>query len=48
MAYVYITDLGKKYHRWGCRYLKKSHYKKSLAWVKSHGYKPCKVCKPPR
>ena len=32
----------------GGRYLKKSHYEKTLPWAKSHGYKPCKVCKPPR
>ena len=45
---VYITDTGKKYHRWGCRYLKKSHYKKTLKWAKSCGYTACKVCKPPK
>jgi len=47
-TYVYITNTGTKYHRHGCRYLSHSHYKKTLRWVKSHGYKPCKVCKPPR
>jgi hypothetical protein len=47
-VYVYITKTGKKYHRSGCRYLKKSRKKVKLSWAKSHGYKPCKVCKPPK
>jgi hypothetical protein len=47
-TYVYITNTGKKYHRAGCRYLKKSKIKKTLKWVKSHGYTACKVCKPPK
>lgn len=47
-TYVYITNTGKKYHRSGCRYLKKSKIKKTLKWAKSHGYTACKVCKPPR
>lgn len=45
--YVYITRTGSKYHRAGCRYLRKSKIKKTLKWAKSHHYKPCKVCKPP-
>ncbi len=45
--YVYITNTGTKYHRNGCRYLAHSKIKKTLKWVKAHGYKPCKVCKPP-
>lgn len=47
-VYVYITNTGLKYHRKGCRYLAQSRHKKTLRWVKAHGYKPCKVCKPPR
>ena len=46
-VYVYIANTGTKYHRSGCRYLAHSKIKKTLAWVKSHGYKPCKVCNPP-
>lgn len=46
--YVYITNTGKKYHKNRCRYLKKSKIKKTLSWAKKHGYKACKVCKPPR
>ena len=46
--YVYITDTGAKYHRWGCRYLKYSHHKVTLKYAKSHGFKACKVCKPPK
>jgi beta-lactamase superfamily II metal-dependent hydrolase len=45
--WVYITDTGKKYHRAGCKYLAHSKHKVRLKWAKSHGYKPCKVCKPP-
>ena len=47
-TYVYITDTGLKYHRKGCRYLDHSKRRVSLGWAKSHGYKPCKVCNPPR
>jgi len=47
-TYVYITNTGIKYHRWGCRYLSKSHYKRTLAWAKAHRYTACKVCKPPK
>jgi len=44
---VYITKTGKKYHRWGCRYLRKSCIPISLTEAKRRGYTPCKVCKPP-
>lgn len=47
-TWVYITNTGKKYHRKGCRYLKKSKKKIRLKRAKALGYKPCKVCKPPR
>lgn len=47
-TYVYITRTGAKYHRSGCRYLKKSKIKVTLKWAKQHGYTPCKVCKPPK
>ena len=47
-VYVYIAETGTKYHRSGCRYLAHSKIKKTLSWVKSHGYKPCKVCNPPK
>jgi hypothetical protein len=46
--WVYITDTGKKYHCAGCRYLAHSKQKVRLKWAKSHGYKACKVCKPPK
>ena len=42
---VYITDTGEKYHRSGCRYLKKSKIAINLSDVKS-SYSPCSVCKP--
>jgi beta-lactamase superfamily II metal-dependent hydrolase len=44
---VYVTDSGEKYHADGCRYLKKSKHKISLADAKKQGYKPCSVCNPP-
>ena len=44
---VYITRTGKKYHRLGCRYLRKSCIPISLTEAKRRGYTPCKVCKPP-
>lgn len=45
---VYITDTGKKYHRDGCRYLKKSKHAISLGNAKAQGYAPCSVCDPPQ
>lgn len=44
---VYITGTGEKYHRDGCRHLKKSKIKTTLSAAKSNGYKPCGVCNPP-
>lgn len=44
---VYITKTGKKYHRAGCRYLRKSQYEISLKEAKAEGYGPCSVCNPP-
>ena len=46
-TYVYITDHGIKYHRWGCQYLRLSRHRVSLKYAKSHGYTPCSRCKPP-
>ncbi len=47
-TYVYITDTGAKYHRKSCQYVKHSKHRVTLKWAKKHGYKPCKVCKPPK
>ena len=47
-TYVYVTKTGLKYHRAGCRYLKYSRRRVTLKWAKAHGYKACKVCKPPK
>lgn len=44
---VYITKTGNKYHRAGCKYLKKSCIPISLEEAKAEGYTPCKVCNPP-
>ena len=44
---VYITRTGSKYHRNGCRYLRKSKIPITLNDAKQH-YGPCPVCNPPR
>lgn len=44
---VYITRTGKKYHRAGCSYLRKSSIPISLKDAKSRGYTPCSRCNPP-
>ena len=41
---VYITNSGKKYHREGCQYLKKSKIPISLSSAQSQGYAPCSKC----
>jgi micrococcal nuclease len=45
---VYITKTGNKYHRAGCKYLKKSCIPISLEEAKAKGYAPCSVCNPPQ
>lgn len=45
---VYITKSGKKYHSYGCRFLKKSCIEISLENAKAKGYEPCSVCNPSR
>ena len=44
---VYITRTGHKYHRSGCRYLRKSKIKTNLKAAKEAGYTACSVCDPP-
>jgi micrococcal nuclease len=44
---VYVTRTGTKYHRWGCRYLRKSAIPMKLSEARKI-YSPCSVCKPPR
>lgn len=44
-AMVYITKTGAKYHRAGCRHLRKSSIPISLSDAQS-GYSPCSVCRP--
>ena len=43
---VYVTKTGEKYHRAGCRYLKKSSIPIDLESAKAR-YSPCSVCNPP-
>lgn len=44
---VHITATGKKYHRAGCRTLKKSDTEVTLDEAKSMGLSPCGICNPP-
>ena len=41
---VVITAKGKKYHKPGCRTVKKTYKILSVEEAKSKGYTPCKVC----
>ncbi len=41
---VYITETGEKYHRYGCRYLRKSCIPVSLRSALDCGYEACSVC----
>lgn len=41
---VYVTDTGKKYHEYGCRYLQFSCIAQDLQQAISKGYTPCSVC----
>lgn len=41
---VYITKTGSKYHRLGCRYLRRSSIPISLKKAEEYGYSPCSVC----
>ncbi|QDV15030.1 Thermonuclease precursor [Rosistilla oblonga] len=40
---VFVTDTGTKYHRAGCRHLRKSKYAMPLSRARS-AYEPCRVC----
>lgn len=44
---VYITEYGKKYHNYGCRYLKDSCYDVTLDQALARGLEPCSVCYAP-
>lgn len=43
---VYITKTGSKYHKSGCRYLKKSCIETTLRAAQAEGYDACSVCNP--
>lgn len=43
---VYVTETGEKYHRNGCKYLKKSKIPMGLDNAKLSGYEPCSICNP--
>ena len=44
---VYVTRTGTKYHRAGCRSLRRSQILMSLKEAKAR-YSPCSICKPPQ
>jgi methylphosphotriester-DNA--protein-cysteine methyltransferase len=44
---VYCTEKGKSYHKKNCT-LKHGSKGMKLSEAKKKGYKPCKVCKPPK
>ena len=46
--YIYSKATGKKYHRAGCRTLKKSDTEVTLDEAKSMGLSPCGICNPPQ
>lgn len=41
---VYVTNTGKKYHEYGCRYLQFSCIEKELQQAINQGYTPCYIC----
>ena len=43
--YVYTTRTGARYHRHYC-VSHHTHFKHTVSWAKSHGLRPCKVCRP--
>lgn len=43
---VYITKLGKKYHKLGCRFLGENPIAVNIEEAKQKGYQPCKMCFP--
>jgi micrococcal nuclease len=45
---VYVTRTGHKYHRAGCRYLRRSMIAMRLSEAKRQGETACSVCRPPR
>lgn len=45
---VYVTNTGKRYHRDGCRSLRKSRIPISLDDAKKKGYTACGICRPPQ
>lgn len=43
---VYVTKTGKKYHRAGCRSLRKGRIPTTLEAAAEKGYEPCRICSP--
>jgi len=45
-VWVYITNTGECFHRWGCWCLRKSHIRISREEAVAEGYRPCSFCNP--
>ncbi|WP_432713689.1 hypothetical protein [Pedobacter sp.] len=43
---VYTTRTGSKYHKNGCRYLRKSAYQTTKKAAIANGFGACSICKP--
>ncbi len=43
---VQVTESGRKYHRAGCRYLRRSDREMGRREARAGGYTPCSVCRP--
>jgi hypothetical protein len=41
---VYVTRTGHRYHRAGCRYLRRSAFKTTRSAAIAHGFTPCLIC----
>ena len=41
---VYVTRTGDRYHRYGCRYLRRSKIATTRERAIASGYTPCRVC----
>ena len=44
--YVYVTSLGKHYHKNNCKYIEFDEKEITLDYAKNFGYKACPVCNP--
>lgn len=45
---VYVTDGGKKYHRVGCKHVRRGKVALTVKEARAQSYTPCSVCDPPQ